>query len=248
MVTLDRWRWVTTGSLVVAFAASVVATPADTAIARGFFVVTIVGGIVAVAEVRGRRTQAATAGIACLLVVGQRLPGGFPVADPPSPDWRAALTSPTDTATVQMRLDLPQFRAMATRAASAWVYVCAEGFGGRDDALTVALHTDTTALGFTLGTNDAVGARPRPEQGGMYRAPVPLEALRNATQASISVKAPSGSVRICGTHSIRPSWGKATSMLIREGAATAPSPKGPGRWVIELRLVGPDDRLLLAWY
>jgi hypothetical protein len=78
---------------------------------------------------------------------------------------------------------------MATRAASAWVHVCAEGFGGRDDALTVALHTETTALGFTLGANDAVGARPRPEQGGMYRAPVPLEALRNATQASISFSA-----------------------------------------------------------
>ena len=248
MVTLDRWRWLTIGSLLVAFAASVVATPADTAIARGFFVVTVVGGIVAGAGLRGRRTQAATAGIACLLVVGQRLPGGLPVADPPSPDWRAALTSPDDKATVQMRLDLPEFRAMVTRAASAWAYVCAEGFGGRDDALAVALHTDTTEFGFKLGAKDAIGARPRPEQGGMYRAPVPLEALRGAAQASISVQAPSGSVRICGTHSIRPSWGEATSLLIRGGVATAPSPKGSGRWVIELRLVDADERILLAWY
>ena len=247
MVTLDRWRWATLGSLALAFVASVAATSLDTAIARVFFVVTIVGGIVAGAGLRGRRTQAAVAASMALLVVGQRVPG-HPVADPPSPDWRAALESPDDYATVMMRLDLPEFRAAASRAERAWVYVCAEGFGGRDDALALEVRTDQSTFSSTLGAKDAIGARSRPEQGGMYRIPVPLETIRTASEATFSLRAPDGPVRVCGTHSVRPSWGEATSVLLRQGVATAPSPKGPGRWVIELRLVDPDDHLLIAWY
>jgi hypothetical protein len=248
MVTLDRWGWVTITSLAVVFAASVIVAPLETAIARGFFVVTVVGAIVAGAGLRGRRTQAIAAAIMALLVVGQRMPGGYPVADPPSPDWRAALTSPDDTATVQMRLDHPEFRAAVARAEAAWAYVCAEGIGGRDAALALDLRTDRTIITCILGAKNAVGARSRPEQGGMYRTPVPLDTLRTATQAMVSLRAPNGPVRVCGTHSIRPSWGEATSLLFRGGVATAPSPKGPGRWVIELRLVDADDRLLIAWY
>jgi hypothetical protein len=251
MVTLDRWGWVTIASLAVAFVSSVIATPVETAIARGFFVITVVGGIVAGAGLRGSRTQATVAIIASGLVLGQRAQGGHPVADPPSPDWRVALTSPDDAATVQMRLDEPGFRAVASRADSAWVYVCAEGIGGRDSGLVLDLRTDRTTVTVEFATKDAVGARSRPGQGGMYRAPIDLEVLRQASIATLSLRAPHVQytpVRICGTHSIRPSWGEATSVLIRGGVASAPSPKGPGRWVIELRLVDPDDRLLLAWY
>ena len=247
MVTLDRWRWVTIGSLVVAFAASVVAAPADTAIARGFFVVTVVGGIVAGAGLRGRRTQALSATILAALVVGQRTPGQS-VADPPSPDWKVALASADDVASVRMRLDTPEFRVAASRADRAWAYVCAEGIGIGDGGLILNIRTDTAVATAQIGPADAIGARPRPEQGGMYRTPIDLNVLRDASQANLSLQAPRGPVRVCGTHSIRPSWGGPTSALIRGGITTAPSPKGPGRWVIEIRLVGPDDRLLLAWY
>ena len=248
MVTLNRWQWATIGALVVAFASSVIETPTETAIARGFFVVTVVGGIVAGAGLRGPRTQAAAAVIVASLVVGQRLPGGRPVADPPSPDWRAELAEAYSVATVRMRLDLPEWRAAISRADSAWAYVCAEGLAGRDGALLLELQTDRTVFVAELGAKDAIGARPRPEQGGMYRTPINLDVLRGTAHVTLSLSAPNGPVRVCGTHSIRPSWGEPTSALIRNGTATAPSPKGPGRWVIELRLFGPNDRLLLAWY
>lgn len=247
MVTLDRWRWVTIGSLVVAFAASVVATPADTAIARGFFIVTVVGGIVAGAGLRGRRTQALSATILAALVVGQRTPG-YSVADPPSPDWKVALASADEVASVRMRLDTPEFRVAVSRADSAWAYVCAEGIGVGEGGLILDLRTDTAVATAQIGPTDAIGARPRPNQGGMYRTPINLAVLRDATQATFSLQAPLGPVRVCGTHSIRPSWGEPTSALVRGGITTAPSPKGPGRWVIEIRLVGPEDRLMLAWY
>ncbi len=251
MVTAGRMRAASVAATVAALAISVAGTPAQTAIARAFFVVTILAGLVAGAGLRGPRTQLAVALAALVLVIGQVIPGGRPVTEPPSPDWRAVLETTSDRAEVRMRLDASAWRDALGRASAAWAYVCAEGIGSREHALTLHVQTDQAQMAVPVGAPNAIGARPRPEQGGMYRVPVRLDSLHEASVATLSVTLAGTSptpVRLCGTHSIRPSWGEPTSALVRGGIATAPGPKGPGRWVIELRLVGANDRLLLAWY
>lgn len=250
MVTDRPARIVAFSALAFALAASLIGAPLPTAIARAFFVVTVLAGLVAGAGLVGPRTQVGAALTALILVVGQTLPLSRSVADPPSPDWRRELESADDRAEVRMRLDAPGWRAALAGAADAWAYVCAEGVGASDSALTLRIQTDRDAWETTIGAGDAIGARPRPEQGGMFRTAVPLSFLRGASEANFEVArtANAGVVRICGTHTIRPSWGEPTSLLVRGGVSVAPSPKGPGRWVIELRLTDAQGRLLISWY
>ena len=253
MVTLDRWRWVTIGSLVVAFAVSVVATPADTAIARGFFVVTVVGGIVAGAGLRGRRTQAVSAIAACVLVVGQRTPGQ-PVADPPAPDWRVQLDNADDRATVVIGLEDPQWRTAMAQADGIGAYVCAEAIGDRERALMLTISGANGSMQVTLGSRQASGARARPNQGGFYRADVPKAMLSGIPNVTVTVSRddadgpPAIAPFLCGAHILRSSAYSSSSVLHRKGQMLVPGPKGPGRWVIELRAEGRDGRVLLAWY
>lgn len=244
------WRATTGAALVVALAGSVAGASAEAAVARTFFVVTVLAGLVAGAGLVGARTQAVMAIVAAALVLGQRVPG-HPVADPPSPDWRGTLHLPGDRAEVRMRLDGPEWRAALARAATAWGLVCAEDVGTRPQALRLDLRTDRETVSLPVGAANAVG-RARAGESRRYRVPVPLDALRGADAVTVAVAlADDGPpLSLCGTHVIRPSWGEPTSVLIRADGVVepAPSPRGPGRWGIELRLSDADGRVILAWY
>ena len=254
MVTVDHWQRVTITALVVAFTASVVATPSETAMARGFFVIAVVGGIVASAGLRGTRQQASVAVILSGLIVSQRLPWGHPVAEPPAPDWRVQLENVDDRASTVIVLAEPEWQAALARAHSVGVYICAEAIGQRDRALTLTLSGANGSMNFPIGTNQAFGARARPNQGGFYRANVPKAIISGIPEITLSVtrddfdERPSVAPFICGAHILRSSRYASQSTLLRSGRLLTPGPKGLGRWVIELRAEDAKGHVILAWY
>lgn len=253
MVTLDRWGCVTIASLAIAISSSLLATPFETSLARGFFVVTVVGGIVAGAGLHGSRTQAMMAIIASGLVILQRMPG-HPIADPPAPDWRVQLENADDQASVVIGLTDPEWQSAVTESDRIGAYVCAEAIGDRDRALTLTISGANGSMDFAIGAKQAIGARARPNLGGFYRANIPKAILSGIPELTLSVtrddsdEEPNVAPFLCGAHILRWSQNSSRSSLLRSGQLLVPGPKGPGRWVIELRAEDANGHVILAWY
>ena len=230
---------------------AIIGAPWETAIARGFFVVSIGFGIIAGSGLIGARTQFATALVILTLAVAQRLPGQ-PVSNPPSPNWTRTITGTSQVAEHRFSLFEPAWKTALSRSASTSLLVCAEAIFDQLDAMAVTITTTNGTFARVVGEEDVYGARARPDRGGFYRIPVQRDLFDRADGATVTVSASQTRTRpfrLCGTHSIRPGVDPNASRFFDGTEWIAPpGPTNHTRWLIELRLADKDGRTILAWY
>ncbi len=230
---------------------AIVDTPWETAIARGFFVVSIGFGLIAGSGLIGARTQFATGFVILTLAVAQRLPGQ-PVSNPPSPNWTRTIADTSQVAEHRFSLSETAWKTALSKSANTSLLVCAEAILDQLDAMTVTIATSNGTFARVVGAEDAYGAHPRPDRGGFYRIPIQRDLFDRVDGATVTVSASqthTPPLRLCGTHSIRPGVDPNASRFFDGTEWIAPpGPTGHTRWLIELRLTDQAGRTILAWY
>jgi hypothetical protein len=128
------------------------------------------------------------------------------------------------------------------------VWVCARGPLTAEDGLLLAVNDERLGL---VTQAQAVGPRPQPTSVGFYRLPVSRAVLERRVPAAFELRRAPGSggqpVEVCGTFSYRPTAGPDASTFF-DGTRWLAPPQPQGRFLIELRLEGPDGRPIAAWY
>ncbi len=240
-----RWSLVA-----LAVAVSVAVVPSSAALARLFFVVVILGGLVATLG-RLSASVATLAATAALLLVGvQRLPVR-PVIDPPSSQWTQPLRGPDQV--VRHIIDLPvgqkQWSELWRRAAAAAVWVCARGPLAPSDGLELLVNGQLQA---TITEEAAAGPRPQPTSIGFYRVPVERALLERSRPATFELHRAAGAtsrpIEICGTFTYQPTAGIESSTFFDGVAWSSPGPSRQGRFVIELRFENAAGQVFAAFY
>ncbi len=230
---------------------AIVDTPWETAVARGFFVVSIGFGLIAGSGLIGARTQFATAFVILTLAVAQRLPGQA-VSNPPSPNWTRTISDTSELAEHRFSLTETAWKAALSKSSTTSLLVCAEAVLDQPDAMTVTIATNNGTVTRVVGAEDAHGAHPRPDRGGFYRMPIQRDLFDRAGEATVTVstsKTLTPPLRLCGTHSIRPGVDPNASRFFSGTEwITPPGPTSHTRWLIELRLADQHGRTILAWY
>ncbi len=230
---------------------AIIGAPWETAVARGFFVVSIGFGLIAGSGLIGARTQFGTAFVIFILAVAQRLPGQ-PVSNPPSPNWTRTITDTRQVAEHRFSLSESAWKTALSKSANTSLLVCAEAILDQLDAMTVTITTANGTLARVVGAEDAYGAHPRPDRGGFYRIPIQRDLFDRADGATVTVSASqtrTPPLRLCGTHSIRPGVDPNASRFFDGTEWIAPpGPTSHTRWLIELRLADQGGRTILAWY
>lgn len=248
---------------VVMVTASVIGAPAHAAWARLFFVIVLLGGLIATARLVGPGAQVALALALVVLVVAQRAIAR-PVAVPPSSQWTAPLAGPDQMVrhVVNLPVDRPEWSALWQRAAGAAVYVCARGPLAEEDELRLYVNDEFLV---TITQALAFGPRPQPTSIGFYRVPLSRSLLERQNPATFLLRrgpSPSGSpspaaasagaihspIEICGTFSYRPTAGLESSAFFDGVAWSSPGTTQRGRYLIELRLEDREMGALQAWY
>ncbi|MSQ43068.1 MAG: hypothetical protein EXR45_02495 [Chloroflexi bacterium] len=239
------------GIAALTLAVALTDTPWETAVARGFFVVSIGFGLIAGTGLIGARTQFATAFVVLTLAVAQRLPGQA-VSNPPSPNWTRTIADTNQVAEHRFSLAEAAWKNALSNSANTSLLVCAEAVLDQPDAMTVTVATSNGTLTRLIGAEHAYGAHPRPDRGGFYRIPIQRELFDRVEEATVTVSASTTRtppLRLCGTHSIRPGVDPNASRFFSGTEWVAPpGPTSHTRWLIELRLADKDGRTILAWY
>lgn len=247
MPSLRVLSWALLG---VAAVVSLVAVPAPTLLARLFFVLVVLTGLVAGAGLVGPRVQLVTAAAILLLSGAERLPIR-PLHDPPLGQWTVELTSTTQVVehTLQLPVTSPQWARLWQEAASAHVYLCAQGTVYPEQDLLVEANGEP--LG-TVGPGEIYGPPRGDTTLGFYRLPVSREFLEAHQPLTVRIRRTSARddrpVALCGTFSYRPTASPLSSVLRDGGVPWFPWQDRQGRFIVEVRLEAADGRILAAWY
>jgi hypothetical protein len=165
------WRRVPAswGIVAAALIVSIAGTPLSAALARLFFVVVMLGGLVATLGRLSASVATFTATAALVLVSVQRLPVR-PVVDPPSSQWTQPLQGPDQVVrhVIQLPVGQGQWSELWHRAAGAAVWICARGPLVPSDGLQLVVNGQLLA---TITEEAAAGPRPQPTSIGFYRVP-----------------------------------------------------------------------------
>jgi hypothetical protein len=238
--------------LLLVAAVSAIGVPAETVLARLFFVMVLVGGVVAALSVLGGRAQLA-ASLAVLGLVVVQMTAQRPIQDPPSSQWTVELRGPGQLIRHVIAPPLGSAgwdRAWAA-ASGAAAYVCARGPLEDRDGLDLYLNGQRLDR---LTQEVAFGPRPQPSSVGFYRVPVPRTVVERQPRLVFELRrdpaapATARPVEICGTFTYRPTAGLDSSAFFDGGTWTSPGPMQRGRYLIELRVERDPGRPLLALY
>jgi len=229
---------------------SLAGVPAATAVARLFFLVVLVPGLIAGAGLLGRRAQIGVAAALLVLAVMQRAIDR-PVAQPPSSQWTSELRGPDQVIrhTIILPLGTREWQSWWRRASGAAVYVCARGPLRAEDGLQLWLNGTRLA---TIAQEQAIGPRPQPTSVGFYRLPVERGDLERNARAVFELRRPPDAtvrpVEVCGTFSYRPTAGLEASAFFDGRFWSSPGTERRGRFIVELRIEKDPGRPLAALY
>lgn|GEM_PF-801655 len=246
------WRRVPAswGIVAAALIVSIAGTPLSAALARLFFVVVMLGGLVATLGRLSASVATFTATAALVLVSVQRLPVR-PVVDPPSSQWTQPLQGPDQVVrhVIQLPVGQGQWSELWHRAAGAAVWICARGPLVPSDGLQLVVNGQLLA---TITEEAAAGPRPQPTSIGFYRVPVERTLLERSRPATFELRRAAGAdgrpIDICGTFTYRPTAGIESSTFFDGVVWSSPGPSRQGRFVIELRFENAAGQIFAAFY